>query len=258
MLKQIIKEEEGREDHSFFRVIGIDHIPELQKLAEENIKKVNKKAKTKSNFVENVEFVVGEGTEGVKLEGGEKYDVIYVGVAAPGVPLSLLQQLEIEGGRMILPVGPPDGMHKLVMVDKKRKKKKKDKEGNVEESGAITDVEREIEKEIEEGERKERGGEEKGESEWDVKVTNLVNCHFVPMVSKKEQLEGEYANKTRVVDGHLALVKLHAAPDTDNDATQEFQKRVEEYHRMKRKKERGKTKETERDTKKEEEEEAKK
>jgi protein-L-isoaspartate(D-aspartate) O-methyltransferase len=53
----------------------------------------------------NVRVIVGDGSQG--FVEGAPYHAIIVSAAAPEVPRALLQQLG-EGGRMIIPVGPPD------------------------------------------------------------------------------------------------------------------------------------------------------
>jgi protein-L-isoaspartate(D-aspartate) O-methyltransferase len=53
----------------------------------------------------NVKVAVGDGSQG--FSEAAPYDAIIVSAAAPEVPRALLAQLS-EGGRMIIPVGPPD------------------------------------------------------------------------------------------------------------------------------------------------------
>jgi protein-L-isoaspartate(D-aspartate) O-methyltransferase len=52
-----------------------------------------------------VKVVVGDGTQGFPEDA--PYDAITVAAAAPVLPPALLGQLT-EGGRMIIPVGPPE------------------------------------------------------------------------------------------------------------------------------------------------------
>lgn len=53
----------------------------------------------------NVKVIVGDGTQGYLAEA--PYDAITVAAATPVLPPALLAQLG-EGGRMIIPVGPPE------------------------------------------------------------------------------------------------------------------------------------------------------
>jgi protein-L-isoaspartate(D-aspartate) O-methyltransferase len=53
----------------------------------------------------NANVIVGDGSQG--FPAGAPYDVILVSAATPELPRALLAQLA-EGGRMIIPVGPPD------------------------------------------------------------------------------------------------------------------------------------------------------
>lgn len=53
----------------------------------------------------NVKVIVADGTRGFSAEA--PYDGITVAAAAPELPLPLLSQLN-EGGRMIIPIGPPE------------------------------------------------------------------------------------------------------------------------------------------------------
>ena len=66
-----------------------------------------------SEQVDNVEVLVGDGTEG-HADGGP-YDAIVVTAAGPEVPEALLAQLA-PGGRLIMPVGSPGGAQNLVRL----------------------------------------------------------------------------------------------------------------------------------------------
>jgi protein-L-isoaspartate(D-aspartate) O-methyltransferase len=54
----------------------------------------------------NVQVIAGDGSHG--FAAAAPYDAILVSAAAGQIPPALLAQLA-DGGRMILPVGPPDG-----------------------------------------------------------------------------------------------------------------------------------------------------
>ena len=64
----------------------------------------------------NVRIIVGDGALG--FPECAPYDAIIVSAAAPDVPPTLLAQLT-EGGRMIIPIGPPDSqqLQLIRMVD---------------------------------------------------------------------------------------------------------------------------------------------
>jgi protein-L-isoaspartate(D-aspartate) O-methyltransferase len=54
----------------------------------------------------NVDVVVGDGTLG--LASRAPFDRILVTAGAPRVPEALTQQLSADGGRLVIPVGPPE------------------------------------------------------------------------------------------------------------------------------------------------------
>lgn len=60
----------------------------------------------------NVTVVVGDGSQGLREHA--PYDAILVSAAAPRVPKSLLDQLG-DGGRMVIPVGPPHAQELLLV-----------------------------------------------------------------------------------------------------------------------------------------------
>jgi protein-L-isoaspartate(D-aspartate) O-methyltransferase len=62
----------------------------------------------------NLHLAVGDGARGWPEEA--PFDRIVVTAAAPEVPPALVEQLA-PGGRMILPIGPPDGPQWLHLVD---------------------------------------------------------------------------------------------------------------------------------------------
>ena len=89
------------------RVTTIERIPEVARLARENLATVG---------IKNVEVIVGDGTVGSPQNA--PYDGIIITAATPSVPRPLIEQLE-EGGRLVAPVGGRD-IQELVRPQKKR------------------------------------------------------------------------------------------------------------------------------------------
>ncbi|EFN52918.1 hypothetical protein CHLNCDRAFT_56300 [Chlorella variabilis] len=95
------------------KAVGIEHIPELQRQAEQNIGRDEALAQMMRQG--HLALVVGDGRKGYPAEA--PYDAIHVGAAAPRLPQELVEQLA-PGGRMVVPVGPEGGMQSLAVVDK--------------------------------------------------------------------------------------------------------------------------------------------
>ncbi len=78
------------------KVFTIERHAELAALARMNFERLG---------YANVTVITGDGSEGIADEA--PFDAILVAAAVPDIPPTLFQQLT-EGGRMVIPVGPPD------------------------------------------------------------------------------------------------------------------------------------------------------
>ena len=88
-------------------MIGIERQPELVAVARERLARLR---------FDNVEIVSGDGTRGWAQEA--PYDAIVAAASGSHVPKSLLDQLA-SNGRIIIPIGEPGGVQKLVKVTKR-------------------------------------------------------------------------------------------------------------------------------------------
>ena len=75
------------------KVYGIEHINQLVKFAENNIRKHD------ARLLEVIVIIEGDGRKGLKQYA--PYDVIHVGAAVEAIPQELLDQLA-SGGIMVL------------------------------------------------------------------------------------------------------------------------------------------------------------
>jgi protein-L-isoaspartate(D-aspartate) O-methyltransferase len=86
-------------------VHSVERFPDLAAAARENLDRQG---------VDNVEVVVGDGTEG--LQGQAPYDAILVSAAFTSVPPPLVRQLS-EGGRLVQPIGS-GGEEEVILFEK--------------------------------------------------------------------------------------------------------------------------------------------
>ena len=89
------------------KVFTIERHAELAALARLNLDRLGYGA---------VDVITGDGSEGHVLEA--PFDAILVAAAVPDLPPALFTQLR-EGGRMVIPVGPPD-IQTLALVMKQK------------------------------------------------------------------------------------------------------------------------------------------
>lgn len=85
-------------------VYTIERVPKLAKEAKRRIEKMG---------LRNVTVVTGDGSEG--LPGNAPYDAIIVAAAFPKVPSPLVEQLK-EKGRLVMPIGGPEGQDARVYI----------------------------------------------------------------------------------------------------------------------------------------------
>ena len=86
-------------------VYSIESETTLVTLARENLRR--------TGYDERVTIVEGDGTLGYPAHA--PYDAISVAAAALEIPARLLDELEPEGGRMVIPVGPDSGQDMILL-----------------------------------------------------------------------------------------------------------------------------------------------
>lgn len=91
-------------------VVSIERRPELLATARERLERL---------AYGSVRLVEGDGSDG--FVAAAPYDAIIVGAAAKKVPPAFAGQLA-EGGRIILPIGPSDGIQQLVSLTRNGEK----------------------------------------------------------------------------------------------------------------------------------------
>ena len=88
------------------KVIGIERQHDLVEVARERLKRLD---------YSNVRIIEGDGTRGCPEEA--PFDAILVAASGSHVPRALLDQLA-PGGRLVMPVGGPGSVQKLIKVTK--------------------------------------------------------------------------------------------------------------------------------------------
>ncbi len=88
------------------RVVAIERQAELVEIARERMRRLG---------YDNVEIVEGDGTRG--WPAAAPFDAIVAAASGSHVPKSWIDQLA-DGGRVVMPVGAPDWVQKLVKVTK--------------------------------------------------------------------------------------------------------------------------------------------
>ena len=86
------------------RVVSYERQPELAATARERLRELG--------FGDEIEVRLGDGSAGDPT--GELYDGILVTAAAPRIPDGLREQL-VDGGRLVIPVGPRDHQQLLLV-----------------------------------------------------------------------------------------------------------------------------------------------
>lgn len=89
-------------------VVSVERDPELSERAARNLEAAG---------YGGVVTEVGDGTQG--WPAGAPYDAILVTAAGPSIPAPLREQLSPDGGRMVIPIGGPDGQW-LTLVERQR------------------------------------------------------------------------------------------------------------------------------------------
>jgi protein-L-isoaspartate(D-aspartate) O-methyltransferase len=88
------------------QVTAIERQPDLVKVAQERMQRLG---------FDNVRIVEGDGTRGWEAEG--PYDAILAAASGSHVPPAWVKQLA-DGGRIVMPVGEPNWVQKLIKVTK--------------------------------------------------------------------------------------------------------------------------------------------
>jgi protein-L-isoaspartate(D-aspartate) O-methyltransferase len=93
--------------HLAASVVTVERYRTLAEAAEERLKRLG---------LDNVKVMVGDGAAGAPEQG--PFDRIIVTAAASEIPQALVEQL-VEGGFMVIPVGPSGGIQHLLRLRKR-------------------------------------------------------------------------------------------------------------------------------------------
>jgi protein-L-isoaspartate(D-aspartate) O-methyltransferase len=88
------------------RVTAVERQPDLVKVAQERMQRLG---------FDNVRIVQGDGTRGWEPE--TPYDAILAAASGSHIPPAWIEQLA-DGGRIVMPVGEPTFIQKLIKVTK--------------------------------------------------------------------------------------------------------------------------------------------
>jgi protein-L-isoaspartate(D-aspartate) O-methyltransferase len=94
------------------KVFGIENIPEVFEFAKKNLEK--------SNYVEKVKLVLGDGSKGLPEDA--PFDKIVCSATCPEIPKPWIKQIK-PGGIIVSPIGEPYGHQELVYLEKTKKGK---------------------------------------------------------------------------------------------------------------------------------------
>jgi len=105
----------------------LGHVYSVERI--HSVAEFGKKNLEAAGYSDRVTIIEGDGTLG--LEEYAPYNAINVTAAGPKIPPPLIEQLDMNGGRLIIPVGAIYGFQQLILVIKNEKNIKKQSLGGV-------------------------------------------------------------------------------------------------------------------------------
>ena len=168
-------------------VVGIDILPDLVKLSEDNIRKHNKDLLESGQII----LLTQDGWKGYPLES---YDAIHVGATAESFPKELWNQLK-PGGRIFIPIEQENGNHKLMIYDKPKYCDKGEgsegaedaKDAKNSENCSLEILEQKCKEEIS---KKGQQGQ-LGQSDSECFKKPIIDVRYVPLIKKEETEQSE-------------------------------------------------------------------